>query len=209
MNYDFSLTFFIKKKPPSDFDSDEFCFGFVNSGLSIAVSSNGVTILPNKSTLYGNNVNTSSTGTKTPTNNIVPNHGKPYCAPKPPGLKNGLSPLNNINSTNNNGNNGRPNVARSQSVRTPRFVNDLFPTQSTSSTLFEEQNFVFASFFVCLFVADRVHFVVAIKFVSNTYFANFVIVKHLQIANIDCAGSGSPFWYLARCTSDVSTTRFT
>lgn len=159
-NYDFSLTFFYKKKTPSDFDSDEFCFGFVNSGLSIAVSSNGVTILPNKSTLYGNNVNTNSTGTKTPTNNIVPNHGKPYCAPKPPGLKNGLSPLNNINSTNNNGNNGRPNVARSQSVRTPRFVNDLFPTQSTSSTLFEEQNFVFASFFVCLFVADRDHFVV-------------------------------------------------
>lgn len=155
-NYDFSLTFFYKKKTPSDFDSDEFCFGFVNSGLSIAVSSNGVTILPNKSTLYGNNVNINSTGTKTPTNNIVPNHGKPYCAPKPPGLKNGLSPLNNINSTNNNGNNGRPNVARSQSVRTPRFVNDLFPQRKALQALFlrNKISFLHPFLFVCLLLIE-------------------------------------------------------
>lgn len=110
-----------------------------NSGpTSVAVSSNGV--LPNKSALFGNNnVNTSAsivTKTTTPTNNVVPNHGKPYCAPKPPGLKNGLSPLNNINSTTpNNGNNSRSNVARSQSVRTPRFVHAKSLITNTQKSL--------------------------------------------------------------------------
>lgn len=105
-----------------------------------SVSSNGanISILPNKSSLFGNSnsVNTNSIGvmkstttataaaaaTVTPattTNKVVPNYGKPTCAPKPPvTAKNGLSAL----TTTNNGNGPRTSVSRSQSVRAPRFV---------------------------------------------------------------------------------------
>lgn len=70
------------------------------------------------------------TGVKATTNKVVPNHGKPNCAPKPPGIqhivsahKNGLSPLNTVNSTTtNNGNINRPIVSRAHSMRSPRFV---------------------------------------------------------------------------------------
>lgn len=125
----------------------------IRSGSPTTLSSiNGanITILPNKSALYGNsnnnNVNintitakmtstTAATATSTPitttTNKVVPNHGKPNCAPKPPGIqnivtsKNGLSPLNTANSTLNNGNSNRPIVSRAHSMRSPRFVHHI------------------------------------------------------------------------------------
>lgn len=118
-----------------------YLFWHVNSGSPTTVTSNGanLTILPNKSTLYGNsnNVNTNTitvkmttTPTITTTNKVVPNHGKPNFAPKPPGIQNivtaknnGLNATNNINSTTNNGNSTRPIVSRAHSMRSPRFVN--------------------------------------------------------------------------------------
>lgn len=129
-----------------------FRFGIVNSGSPTTVSSNGLSILPNKSSLHGNsnNVNTNmisvkmttpptTTTTMTTTNKVVPNHGKPNCAPKPPGIQsivttknNGLSPTNNVNSTTNNGNSNRPVVSRAHSMRSPRFVNSPLPILSTT-----------------------------------------------------------------------------
>ncbi|XP_031640172.1 verprolin isoform X2 [Contarinia nasturtii] len=116
-----------------------------NSGSPTSVSSNGSnisSILPNKSSLFGNSnsLNNTSTKTTTPppppppittatsttttiTNKVVPNYGKPTCAPKPPvtAAKNGLSPLNNISNTTNNGNSSnRSIVSRAQSMRAPR-----------------------------------------------------------------------------------------
>lgn len=120
-----------------------------NSGSPISASINGtnITILPNKSALYGNsnhNTNTNNnhvntntitvkmtatttTSSSTTTNKVVPNHGKPNCAPKPPGIqgggaavKNGLSPLTTVAAASNG--NGRPIVSRAHSMRSPRFV---------------------------------------------------------------------------------------
>lgn len=131
------------------------CFWLVNSGSPTTVTSNGanLTILPNKSTLYGNsnnvNINTitvkmTTTPTIATTNKVVPNHGKPNCAPKPPGIQNivtaknnGLNATNNINSTTNNGNSTRPIVSRAHSMRSPRFVNAL----SLSLTLYIPINY--------------------------------------------------------------------
>lgn len=55
----------------------------------------------------------------------VPNHGKPNCAPKPPGIQQIIAAKNGNNGnsgTNNNGSNGtgRPTVARHHSMKTPR-----------------------------------------------------------------------------------------
>lgn len=109
-------------------DVARFLFGLCNSASPTSVSSNGanISIIPNKSSLFGNsnNVNTNTIGVKattttTTTNKVVPNYGKPTCAPKPPSTaKNGLSPLN----TTNNGNSNRSIVSRAQSMRAPRFV---------------------------------------------------------------------------------------
>lgn len=130
-----------------------------NSGSPSSINGTNITILPNKSALYGNsnhntntnnnNVNTNTntitvkmtstttTSASTTTNKVVPNHGKPNCAPKPPGIqgggaavKNGLSPINTAAAAaaaaaTNNGHgsgNGRPIVSRAHSMRSPRFV---------------------------------------------------------------------------------------
>lgn len=140
-----------------------------NSGSPTISSINGtnISILPNKSALYGNhnnnnnvnnninskhnnhvNTNTitvkmtssssssssSTSSLSATTNKVVPNHGKPNCAPKPPGIqniaggaKNGLSPTTTTTATTNNGHGsgnsiGRPIVSRAHSMRSPRFV---------------------------------------------------------------------------------------
>lgn len=116
-----------------------FKFGISSKAI---IPQNGINapLLPNKSTLFGksdssnadvnnkainpvkSNVFQASTNsssiTVSVTNKVVPNHGKPNCAPKPPGLiaaKNSMSPKSAAeNST-------RPGVARHHSWRSPRF----------------------------------------------------------------------------------------
>lgn len=117
-------------------------FLLCNSGSPTSITSNGsnITILPNKSSLFGNNNDTNQSTKMTTTstsittlssssstmNKIAPNYKKPHCAPKPPvTVKNGLSLLNNVNSTTNNGNSNRTIVNRTQSMRAPRFVQHL------------------------------------------------------------------------------------
>ena len=143
-----------------------FFFGYNNNNNSgsptttatsiSSINGTNITILPNKSALYGNSNNTNNNHSNTnhvntntitvkmtsttTTNKVVPNHGKPNCAPKPPGIqgsgvaaaKNGLSPINTTTTTTtsiaaatNNGHgsgNGRPIVSRAHSMRSPRFV---------------------------------------------------------------------------------------
>ncbi|XP_055316855.1 WAS/WASL-interacting protein family member 2 isoform X2 [Sitodiplosis mosellana] len=112
-----------------------------NSASPTSVSSNGanISILPNKSSLFGNSVNSNAIGVKTTatamttttTNKVVPNYGKPTCAPKPPvTAKNGLNAL----TTTNNGNSTRSSVSRSQSVRAPRS-----PPISVAGSTFPQQ----------------------------------------------------------------------
>lgn len=49
----------------------------------------------------------------------VPNHGKPNCAPKPPGIQQIIAAKNGSTSNSSNGT-GRPTVARHHSMKTPR-----------------------------------------------------------------------------------------
>lgn len=56
----------------------------------------------------------------------VPNHGKPNCAPKPPGVKTVTNTINGLTAT-SNGNSGvtssgRPTVSRHHSMKTTRYV---------------------------------------------------------------------------------------
>lgn len=109
---------------------------------SPVIPPNGTSIVPNKSSLFGKNetsnadskasnklnsnvmlsTQTSNSITVTVTNKIVPNHGKPNCAPKPPGIQNLIASKSPSNATTNNENSTRPNVARHHSMRSPRFV---------------------------------------------------------------------------------------
>lgn len=83
-----------------------------NADVNSKTTSNTV-----KSNVLQSSTNSSSI-TVSVTNKVVPNHGKPNCAPKPPGLiavKNNMSPNSGMeNST-------RPGVARHHSWRSPRF----------------------------------------------------------------------------------------
>ncbi len=108
----------------------------------ISISSNTI-IAPNKSSLFNNmsqttNVSSSSTSsvdresnssisslnnTSSSTQQLkpVPNHGKPNCAPKPPGIQQIIAAKNGSNGTTNGSNGtGRPTVARHHSMKTPR-----------------------------------------------------------------------------------------
>lgn len=102
----------------------------------ISISSNTV-IAPNKSSLFNNMSQTTNTSVDRDSNSSisslnntsnssqqlkpVPNHGKPNCAPKPPGIQQIISAKNG-NNGNSNGSNGtgRPTVARHHSMKTPR-----------------------------------------------------------------------------------------
>lgn len=92
-----------------------------NGPVSPAVTSpiGSLSILPNKSTLFGGSSNSSSSGSPQPppvpqtlpSPKPVPNHGKPNLAPKPPGMQFNTSVASN---------NGSSRVARHHSMRSPR-----------------------------------------------------------------------------------------
>lgn len=103
----------------------------------ISISSNTV-IAPNKSSLFNNSSPTTNVSVDRDSNSSisslnnssnstqqqlkpVPNHGKPNCAPKPPGIQQIIAAKNG-NNGNSNGSNGtgRPTVARHHSMKTPR-----------------------------------------------------------------------------------------
>lgn len=120
-------------------------FKFLISSKAI-IPQNGInaSLLPNKSTLFGRSdssnadmnsktsnivksnvlqisTNSSSIAVSV-TNKIVPNHGKPNCAPKPPGL---IAAKNNMSPNSVTENSIRPGViARHHSWRSPRFAYD-------------------------------------------------------------------------------------
>lgn len=97
----------------------------------ISISSNTI-IAPNKSSLFNNMSQTttaSSVDRESYSSNLtqqlkpVPNHGKPNCAPKPPGIQQIIASKNgngNGSSTNGSNGTGRPTVARHHSMKTPR-----------------------------------------------------------------------------------------
>lgn len=99
----------------------------------ISISSNTV-IAPNKSSLFNNmsqpstnaSVDRESSSSNSSLNSTqqmkpVPNHGKPNCAPKPPGIQQIISAKNGNNGTSVGSNGtGRPTVARHHSMKTPR-----------------------------------------------------------------------------------------
>lgn len=65
-------------------------------------------VAPNKSTLFGSSNSNSSSSNLTPTPPCKPilNHGKPNCAPKPPGIQLAVKE--------------KPTVARHHSMKSPR-----------------------------------------------------------------------------------------
>lgn len=102
----------------------------------ISISSNTV-IAPNKSSLFNNvshttnasvdresiSSNSSLNNTSNSTQQLkpVPNHGKPNCAPKPPGIQQIIAAKSGNNGSSNGSNGtGRPTVARHHSMKTPR-----------------------------------------------------------------------------------------
>ncbi|XP_037051851.1 WAS/WASL-interacting protein family member 2 isoform X2 [Bradysia coprophila] len=98
----------------------------------ISLNSNTV-VAPNKSSLFSNMSQTTTTNDRESNSSIsslnsnsnstkpVPNHGKPNCAPKPPGIQQIIAAKGGNNgSTNGSNGTGRPTVARHHSMKSPR-----------------------------------------------------------------------------------------
>ncbi|KAJ6648050.1 hypothetical protein Bhyg_03275, partial [Pseudolycoriella hygida] len=121
----------------------------------ISISPNTI-IAPNKSSLFNNmssatniSVDRDNTSSNSGLNNAnsmqqlkpIPNHGKPNCAPKPPGIQHIISAKNGNNSSTNGSNGiGRPTVARHHSMKTPRSPpvtsgGPIFPTAQHFGTM--------------------------------------------------------------------------
>lgn len=165
------------------------------------------------------------TGVKATTNKVVPNHGKPNCAPKPPGIqhivsahKNGLSPLNTVNSTTtNNGNINRPIVSRAHSMRSPRFVHRPIFDKIHTHTYTPQNRLNFKkliSVSLLVFGAELAEALIAHKLQTNdfSFFFQFLSFSTNFQITTDFSGwlrisGNTTFWHNSRRTGCVSITR--
>lgn len=131
-----------------------FTVPLISSKAIIPQNGINASLLPNKSMLFGKSdtsnadVNnktsntvksivlqsstTSSSIAISVTNKIVPNHGKPNCAPKPPGL---IAAKNNMSPNSVTENSTRPGVARHHSWRSPRLDYERFTLLSSEEII--------------------------------------------------------------------------